>query len=120
MRKIDVLIVCSHLNKTEATYRRISYLVNYLRLNGLKVVSVSTLWLTKQSLLRPSEECLVTSLSVSMHSLATRLLNVVLSLPLVALTLAIRPKVVLVIVCMGYVLFFMATLKRLGHLEREK
>jgi len=94
--RVDTLIVCSHLNKTEAAYRRISYLANYLRLNGLKVVCVSTLWLTKQGLLRPSEECLVTSLSVSTRSLATRLLNVALSLPLVALILAIRPKVVLV------------------------
>ena len=92
-----MLLVCSHLSKTEAAYRRISYLAKYLRSNRLRVMCAGTLSLTRYGILRPSEECIAVSISVSTRSFAiSYLLNVVLSLSLTVLILALRPKIVLV------------------------
>jgi glycosyltransferase involved in cell wall biosynthesis len=93
---IDVLIICSYLSKTDAAFRRISYLVKYLKSKNLRIACVGFLRLTNNGIVKPSGECYSIPLSISTRSFMINLLNVILSFPLVVFISIIRPKIVFV------------------------
>jgi len=93
---VDVLFICSYLGKFEASYRRISYFVNYLRSKGLRTACIGTINLTSRGIIRSSEECFSIPLSISSRSIAVLPINILLSFFLVLLIIILRPKVIVV------------------------
>jgi glycosyltransferase involved in cell wall biosynthesis len=93
---IDVLIICSYLSKTDAAFRRISYLVKYLKSKNLRIACVGFLRLTNNGIVKPSGECYSLPLSISTRNFMINLLNIILSFPLVVFISIIHPKIVFV------------------------
>jgi len=93
---VDVLFICSYLGKFEASYRRISYFVNYLRSKGLRTACIGTINLTSRGIIRSSEECFSIPLSISSRSITVLPINILLSFFLVLLIIILRPKVIVV------------------------
>lgn len=96
MKRVDVIIVCDHLGKFEAAYRRISYFIKYLQSKNLRTVCVGPISIASYGIVKPPKECITISLSILSRNIVAHLFNVVLSLPLIILFLLLQPKVVIV------------------------
>jgi len=92
---IDVLIICSSFVEGSASYRRLFYLIKYMRHHNLRIKCVGFLQLAASGLSRPYRECYPVSLNISSKAFVFELLNTLLSMPLIALIAILRPKVIL-------------------------
>jgi len=96
LNNVDTLFICSHLGRTEAAYRRIEYLMKYLRARGVRVSCIGVAHITRHGIAKPSEECYSALLAISSRSLAVLPINFLLSFLLILLILILRPRIIII------------------------
>lgn len=94
---IDILVINTSLSRGTAAYRRISYFVSFLARNNMNLICIGFKLITNSGVRKPINECLTYIVPlISSASLWTKVVNIMLSFPLLLFIIFLKPKIILI------------------------